>query len=286
MTTTNGSGPPAGTSAPAPETTVGRMEGVRPCLQCGHDLHGQSILRESTYGLLIARCPECGTVAALVEHPRLGIWGRRLGAVVMSTMLALAIPLLLLTSLALFGVAAGIFDEQIRAGREVLNALVGDVNMVTPEWWATNGAETRRSVLRAVFSWQRDTKTMLAVLSPVPVLLGILWSALLLGVPRRWLWLAAVVAGLIAGVFVWFGTIDDKQLGVDPVFAWQAAFQIGIWPVTSLVLLVETLLMAAGLTVGRPLLRWLAVFMLPPRPRRTLSLLWTVDGLEPPRGRS
>ena len=97
-----------------PEVAVGRIEGVRPCLQCGHDLHGQVIARESTYGLLIARCPECGSVAALSEHPRLGIWGRRLGTLLMTTMLALLVPLLLLTALAIFGIAAGLFDELAR----------------------------------------------------------------------------------------------------------------------------------------------------------------------------
>ena len=103
--------PATASKSSSSEMTVGRIDGVRPCLHCGHDLHGQAIVREAAYGLLIARCPECGTVAALSEHPRLGIWGKRLGATLMATMLTMLIPLLLLTALAIFGVAAGIYDE-------------------------------------------------------------------------------------------------------------------------------------------------------------------------------
>ena len=55
------------TSAPtgSSEAIVARVDGTRPCLRCGHDLHGQSIVREPEYGLFIARCSECGTVAAM-----------------------------------------------------------------------------------------------------------------------------------------------------------------------------------------------------------------------------
>lgn len=37
----------------------------RPCSKCGFNLVGQPIIRERHYGLFIARCPECGTVALI-----------------------------------------------------------------------------------------------------------------------------------------------------------------------------------------------------------------------------
>ena len=281
---------PATVSTPsASEVAVGRIDGVRPCLQCGHDLHGQAIVREATYGLLIARCPECGTVAALSEHPRLGIWGKRLGATLMATMLTMLIPLLLLTALAIFGVAAGIYDELGRDGRTALNAMSGDFpvlpDQITPEWWASNGDRATRAVLGEVFTLDAEERMLLTALLPVPVLLGIIWSGILVGVPRRRLWIAAVATGACALLYLWIGTIDTVQLGAEPVWYSTAVFQIIAWPLMGSVILIQAGLMAIGLFLGRPLLRRLAAFMLPPRPRRIMSFLWTVDGLEPPRGR-
>ncbi len=273
----------------ASEMTVGRIDGVRPCLQCGHDLHGQAIVREATYGLLIARCPECGTVAALSEHPRLGIWGKRLGATLMATMLTMLIPLLLLTALAIFGVAAGIYDETARDGRTALTAMTSEnplgPDRITPEWWATNGDQARRAVVEEVLILDSQERMILLFLLAVPLLLGVLWSGILVGVPRRRLWIVAVASGAVALFYLWIGTVDDQRLGVDPVWYSTAVFQIIAWPLMGGVILIQTGLMAIGLLIGRPLLRRLAGFVLPPRARRTMAFLWTIDGLEPPRGR-
>ena len=56
---------------------VAIITGTRLCIRCGFNLTGQTILREPAYDLLIARCPECGTVAPLQEYPPLGAWQRR-----------------------------------------------------------------------------------------------------------------------------------------------------------------------------------------------------------------
>lgn len=66
----------AAASEPAAER-VGVITGLRLCIRCGFNLTGQTIVREPAYGLLIARCPECGTVAPLQEYPPLGAWQRR-----------------------------------------------------------------------------------------------------------------------------------------------------------------------------------------------------------------
>jgi hypothetical protein len=63
-----------------PHPTGNLIVGSRACHDCGYCLEGQPIVREEHYGMLIARCPECGTVAALQEYPSLSGWGRRLGA--------------------------------------------------------------------------------------------------------------------------------------------------------------------------------------------------------------
>jgi len=61
---------------------VSYLSGDRFCGQCNHNLVGQPVYRERAYGIIVARCPECGRFAPLQEYPSLGRWGRRLGACV------------------------------------------------------------------------------------------------------------------------------------------------------------------------------------------------------------
>jgi hypothetical protein len=54
-------------------------------------------------------------------------------------------------------------------------------------------------------------------------------------------------------------------------------------PITLLTLLWGMLWLTAGLMMGRPVMRGLAMVLLPPRMRGSLAGLWLADGLEPPR---
>jgi hypothetical protein len=286
--------PATETSAPtgSSEAIIARVDGTRPCLRCGHDLHGQSIVREPEYGLFIARCSECGTVAAMTEYPTLGVWGRRLGIALMTVMIALLIPVALLSALAIFGIASVIFDERIHAAREVLNIMLGgDSQMlggdgqVTPAWWSANGADARRRMTEAFFQFDRGDLMLVVATSPVAVLIGMIWSGLLVGLPRRRLWLAGPVLGVIACAYVGLAVLERDTLGVTPVWLYSAAFTIMAWPGMGSIIVLQTGLLIVGLLFGRTLTRWLATFALPPRARRLVSFLWTVDGLDPPRGR-
>ena len=51
----------------AREQRVSVIVGDRLCVHCGYNLTGQNIYREPYYELLIARCPECGSVASVLE---------------------------------------------------------------------------------------------------------------------------------------------------------------------------------------------------------------------------
>lgn len=56
------------------EQRIDVLSGDRCCAKCGFNLHGQMIVREPHYGLLIVRCPECGQPAAMQEYPTLTRW--------------------------------------------------------------------------------------------------------------------------------------------------------------------------------------------------------------------
>jgi len=70
---------------------VAILTGERICASCGFNLHGSPITREHHYNMLIARCPECGTVASLQEYPLLGRWATRWGRVLAAIWLMLPI---------------------------------------------------------------------------------------------------------------------------------------------------------------------------------------------------
>ena len=86
---------------------ISTIAGDRLCVGCGFNLTGQPVVREETYELLIARCPECGTVAPLQEYPMLGKWARRLAALMAGAFTLTLVSVLLISSLSLFGVARG-----------------------------------------------------------------------------------------------------------------------------------------------------------------------------------
>ncbi len=68
-------------AAPAGDGTrderVSTLVGDRLCIRCGFNLCGQPVLRERHYRMLIARCPECSTVAGGRTGGRR--WRRRSG---------------------------------------------------------------------------------------------------------------------------------------------------------------------------------------------------------------
>jgi len=49
----------------------------RACIGCGFNLYGQTVTKEPHYGIVITRCPECGTVAALQTYPVMTHWANR-----------------------------------------------------------------------------------------------------------------------------------------------------------------------------------------------------------------
>lgn len=91
--------------ANAPEQRVSVIVGDRLCVHCGYNLTGQNIYRESHYDLLIARCPECGSVASVLEYPVLGRWANRWAAVIAALWVLLLLVIWLGTSGALFGLS-------------------------------------------------------------------------------------------------------------------------------------------------------------------------------------
>lgn len=97
------------TSTPVarPDAPTAFITGDRLCTSCGYNLVGQAIVREPHYALLIARCPECGTCAAVQEYPLLGRWAHRWAMALAAIWMLLIVGAFVGTSGMMMGLALG-----------------------------------------------------------------------------------------------------------------------------------------------------------------------------------
>jgi hypothetical protein len=93
---------------PSADERVSILVGDRLCVTCGFNLAGQSVVREPHYRMLIARCPECATVASLQEFPILGKWAMRWGGVLAAAWFVVMLLLTLGSAGAIFGMSYGV----------------------------------------------------------------------------------------------------------------------------------------------------------------------------------
>lgn len=138
---------------------VSVVSGDRACGSCGFNLHGQNVVREPHYAMLMVRCPECGQVASLHEYPVLGPWAKRLGfvlaagwllamlAAVVATTGALMGGSLISSRAVLSGVASEIAGEQIGFAKQKIEAIDTDIAALGSSKGAlTPGAAWRRLI--------------------------------------------------------------------------------------------------------------------------------------------
>lgn len=307
---------PAGTSA---LERVAQITGDRLCARCGYTLRGQTIEREPHYGLLIARCSECGTPAALQEYPTLAATAGRL------RMLGLLV--FLAAILALLGVHLGVqtggtaaieasadFSGPISvAWREHAAAVReagGDVFANAPTWiqqqFGADRLPEQDSWVYVDRAWWESADQrkilglgipLLSVGSAVSVSIWVLFSALYAVLGAAWalmllqrsrlqvLVLMTVPVGL--GTLIMFMAYSSRSRAA--VFnGWASPDEL----VTDLIWTSALALGAAhglvstwiGVWFGRSVARGLARALVPPELRGPLAILWFRDGLTPPKG--
>ncbi len=208
---------------------LGVVLGDRLCVECGFNLHGQTITREEHYRMLAVRCPECSTLASLQEYPVLGKWGARFGAVLALAWLGAALGVAFFTGLSLYvsaeaaaGVttrpAARMIGEAYKMYTEEMPEQTLDdiaaTGVINPTWdyeawdmadvWAeTDWVEAQD--IDALTAGHRDGTYWLRLLvSAIPIALvggawGVAWSVLLLHRRRT---RALILTGIIAGLCV------------------------------------------------------------------------------------
>lgn len=113
---------------------AGRLEADRLCARCFHQLDGQVTRRDPRLGLTIVRCPECGLVAEVTEHPVSSRWARRFAAMG-------AAALMLVTVVAFLGNVA---------------ALAGVLHVVAHESAANFATPLRAALQAGTADWNPD----------------------------------------------------------------------------------------------------------------------------------
>lgn len=300
------------TSTPTPEITT--LQGDRLCISCRFNLHGQPVIREPVYGMVMVRCPECGTPASLQEYPLLGRWPGRIAA----ALAAVWLLILLAGGFASAGISFGLAEGMTQAGATKVSK---QVSKRFGEWFATaddnakkayttfggtaTGANNqfayvdrswweglnKRSLftdaggLRSLVSHETAQFTISTLLAGFGI--GTAWSVALLGLPRKRLFFAAalIVAIALAFELIWGSLLNSEtaRWGGGLVWSGAAASEVVAPYTVPLSLVVMFAGLSIGMWFGRPLARWLVRLLLPPRLASALSILWIAEGKSPPR---
>jgi len=289
--------PPPNAPRTADGAWVSTITGDRACATCGFNLLGQPIVREEKYGLFIARCPECSTVAALQEYPSMGRWARRIGALAAALWLLIVIA----GSFAMGGALLGFTMLSVGLGTEALgseieaayrrhvdaqtatnNPNMGYYGGVTEQWWNQADKAALLAQSGGVPAALRRLSVALPVIAGPAFGFGCVIAVAMMH-RRGWrLALAATVPWVIATSFVLMALLADPT-NVGVVWSGDLARRILSPYLAPISLATAWLGLVVGSQVGRPIARWLARLMLPPRLVTPLSSLWLCDGKRPPR---
>lgn len=288
-------------TSPGTETATGhQIRADRPCARCGFNLFGQTVFREPRYGLIAARCPECGQLAALQEYPSLGRWAGRWAALLSAAWVLVIVGVLCIQ----FGINFGIMmsttemnndwraqciaeayqqdSEAGRAAKAAAQTNYGPWTSIESEWWIANKeriiAESGGRL--AMINWW--TALLNLPLMIAGLVFGIFWANALLGARRYQAAMLGVLPICVAASLMIptaFALLGNRS---GYLTALNAYASISLPLMLPAFLLVAAGSCLVGVLVGRKAARCLVRITLPPRMRASLGVLWTRDGLPLP----
>ncbi|MEZ6164495.1 MAG: hypothetical protein R3B67_08680 [Phycisphaerales bacterium] len=285
------------------QDTGSRIGTDRSCTSCGFNLIHQPVVREPSYSLLVATCPECGTVAPLISYPLMSRWVERwklvLAVVWIATLLGMfllqchliythvrdqtgyiALPLASEIGEAYY--AWAIENESFNTNQQwTIDQKRYEYLVVDREWLDSEGKQIIVSTDLNSLTFRPYLYIRMIPVFAISFVAGMLWSAIALGANRRRLLVVAFAVMCLALAFIIAHKRSAGQMYYNAT--WVAGFEI----LTQYAIVVYTLAficMAIGIWSGHPIARWIVRTTLPPNLLPPLSILWTRDGLTPPRG--
>ncbi|MCE9591475.1 MAG: hypothetical protein K8S99_13220 [Planctomycetes bacterium] len=231
---------------------VSRVEGDRFCDSCGYNLNTQAVRRDPTTGVLLCRCPECGTFHAAGDMTTAGrLWLYRAGRILLVTWVFTA-----------WSAAVGVMMVQVAVTLSM-------VDLLRP-MLISNNPETHPLA--------RVWTQIIGSACALSVVLGFATVSVCAMVFTHWKrWSYAIAAALwpiISAILIWFyfAYVNWTMQGMAPVF-----FRVGLIPVTAYLLGG-----VVGVMLGRRFARLQVRWLVPPTLWGSFSYLWTTDGLTPP----
>jgi len=267
--------------APAREERVSTLVGDRLCSNCGYNLMGQPVLRESHYDMLIVRCPECATIAAPQEYPLAGRWTNRFVALAASVALLFTLGLFIVTVGSLLLGSLILVEASIEGLRSEVRQIVSQNvpnyygyggSQAFQAWWTT---QPEGSVFKAVGGWRAvawDRTFFAFIPTLIAFALGTIWSVVLIHWPRRRLPFFALVVAVIFAVILtlsYWSQRSDPSAGVSEV-VW---LHYGL-PLYAGLLMLGLSSLLVGLMTGRATTRGLIRAFVAPRLRGPLSFVF------------
>lgn len=288
---------------------LGQVAGDRVCISCGFNLVGQTTWREPEYGMVIVRCPECGTCASLQEYPHLGRWANRWAFALGAAWIAAFLLVCFAAAGCMYWLATRANDQAAWLYSSILSEECNEWALANyPEVMSNTGSATYwNEVTRVQQEWEKradfdaileEHGGLLGAIhrSVIPFcmsaclsgfLFGLMLCVMMLGYRKRRLWIVGAIccAGSILYLLVHFIGLSARARfsHVGPVDFHALARDQMMWMAAWVTIGVGTLGLLAGLYTGRSAARWLVSLLLPPRYCSALAELWLCDGKEPPR---
>ncbi len=275
----------------------------RACIKCGFNLFGQAVVKEEHYQLPIARCPECGTVAALQSYPTMSHWVNRFRALIAGVWI-----IALLFAFIIQILIVGSFADS--ASRAVGDPLAKEIGKAYYQWAEENGTTTSiagwAATPEAYYQWvsvpsdwvdehlneivaefgglwkEFDRSTFMYVIPAwiVAFLTGVFWSIVLLGASRKRAAMVPVVASVFIVVLSFFSFSPPMFFALQ---ASEIAKELYASLLTPVAVGIQLPMILLGVFLGRKIARGIIILTLPPRSRIPFSIFWTRDGLALPR---
>ncbi|MFG0331108.1 MAG: hypothetical protein ACF8PN_14565 [Phycisphaerales bacterium] len=289
--------------------------GDRLCIRCGYNLCGQPVVREPHYDMLIIRCPECSTVALLEEYPTLGKWAGRWAALFAALWFVVVLVVIAGAAGILFGYASLVTELAVAPYVATLGeshrvwvheqAAAGDAGAQQwVDWYATSTTYATSWVqvderwygridpealiaqtggFGGAIDWSAIRLWIMMTLALFPFAAVIAVAALHLR--RRYLVLTAALVVVIALAFyaVAYTSLSSSTLSL---YGYQtiggvARAHVG-WAPMLATFLYGFVALAVLMYFARPIVRFAAHLLLPPRLRSGVAILWIAEGLDPP----
>ncbi len=252
---------------------VARLETDRFCDHCGYNLHSQAVRRDARTGLLLCRCPECGSFHSARDGVTVGrIWRQRFGTLALFMWVLSVLGMTLILGLAQFGIIISTLEE-LTTYKEVPLSAAGPLR--PNQQWAVNSS-AGTVYMRQPQDVGRDEEHFRWLMFALSAVVGGTFATLLVVTMHHWRRFGyfvpvALLPAAAAALARWGWSLEAPRLS-----AWGDSYILGLASAN----------LAAGLLgvrFGRPLARLVVMLVLPPRTRQVLAFLWLADGKTPPR---